>query len=119
MSACAFRHPPLLVGHAVLTEYHTRYAVTCGQHPCPYGQRHQPPTSCPSTHNFLAAGKTECARCHSAFGRFCRACLLIRYGSELECVRKQMADGTWLCPHCYEEENPNAVSTPGSLASVP
>jgi hypothetical protein len=25
-------------------------------------------------------GKSECARCHSGLGRFCRACLLIRYG---------------------------------------
>lgn len=21
-------------------------------------------------------------------------------------ARRQMADGTWLCPHCYEDEHP-------------
>lgn len=56
------------------------------------------------------AGKTDCSKCHSAFGKFCRACLLIRYGYELEEVRQQMAEGTWLCPHCYEEEHPDDVS---------
>lgn len=29
-------------------------------------------------------GKTECSRCGSATGRFCRACLLIRYGQKME-----------------------------------
>jgi hypothetical protein len=24
----------------------------------------------------------------------------------LQEVREQMAAGTWLCPHCYEEEHP-------------
>ncbi len=60
--------------------------------------------------SLVCAGKTDCSKCHSAFGKFCRACLLIRYGYELEEVRKQMAEGTWLCPHCYEEEHPDDVS---------
>ena len=38
---------------------------------------------------------------------FCRACLLIRYGLDLEDVREKMAKGEWLCPHCYEEDHPN------------
>ncbi|KAJ9532736.1 hypothetical protein QJQ45_010823 [Haematococcus lacustris] len=49
-------------------------------------------------------GKTECSRCHGATGRFCRACLHIRYGQTLEATHS----GEWLCPHCYEEENPDA-----------
>lgn len=55
------------------------------------------------------AGKSECSRCSSANGRFCRACLLIRYGWKLEDVREQMAQGIWLCPHCYEEDHPEEV----------
>lgn len=54
-----------------------------------------------------AAGKSDCSRCGSANGRFCRACLLVRYGLQLEDVREQMAAGTWLCPHCYEAEHPS------------
>ena len=58
------------------------------------------------------AGKSECSRCQSATGRFCRACLLVRYGAELEAVRAEMAAGTWLCPHCYEEDHPDEVRVP-------
>lgn len=54
-------------------------------------------------------GKSECSRCKSANGRFCRACLLVRYGLQLEAVRQQMAAGTWLCPHCYEDDHPKEV----------
>lgn len=61
-----------------------------------------------------AAGKTECMRCHGATGRFCRACLHIRYGQTLEEAREQMAAGTWLCPHCYEEEHPDEVRGGGA-----
>ncbi|KIY97168.1 hypothetical protein MNEG_10793 [Monoraphidium neglectum] len=46
------------------------------------------------------------SRCHGATGRFCRACLLLRYGQTIEEAREQMAAGTWLCPHCYEAEHP-------------
>lgn len=35
----------------------------------------------------------------SATGRFCRACLLIRYGEALEDALKNKS---WLCPHCVE-----------------
>ena len=63
----------------------------------------RPPTPTPP------AGKTDCSKCHSALGRFCRACALIRYGWKLEDVRQQMAEGTFLCPHCYEEEHPHEV----------
>ena len=55
------------------------------------------------------AGKSECSRCKSACGRFCRACLLVRYGLQLEAVREQMVAGAWLCPHCYEEDHPEEV----------
>ena len=57
----------------------------------------------------LLTGKSECTRCEAACGRFCRACLLVRYGLQLEAVREQMAAGHWLCPHCYEEEHPDEV----------
>ncbi|KAL0034613.1 hypothetical protein WJX79_010469 [Trebouxia sp. C0005] len=56
--------------------------------------------------NQVCIGKSECSRCESACGRFCRACLLVRYGLQLEAVREQMAHATWLCPHCYEEDHP-------------
>lgn len=39
------------------------------------------------------AGKTLCQRCQSATGRFCRACLLIRYGETLEEARERMDKG--------------------------
>ena len=58
----------------------------------------------------LVAGKSECSRCHSAQGRFCRACLLVRYGLKLEDVLA--AADTWLCPHCYEEDHPDEVPFP-------
>ncbi|GAX75213.1 hypothetical protein CEUSTIGMA_g2657.t1 [Chlamydomonas eustigma] len=50
-------------------------------------------------------GKSDCSRCHSANGRFCRACLLIKYGEKLDDVRRKMKAGKWLCPHCYKEEH--------------
>ncbi|GAA0145471.1 hypothetical protein LIER_05654 [Lithospermum erythrorhizon] len=46
-------------------------------------------------------GKTDCSICHSSTGVLCRACLLIRYGEELEEVR---ANKQWACPHCIEDE---------------
>jgi Zn finger protein HypA/HybF involved in hydrogenase expression len=54
----------------------------------------------------LRPGKSECTGCGSATGRFCRACLLVRYGMQLEDVRAEMEAGTWLCPHCYEDDHP-------------
>lgn len=50
-------------------------------------------------------GKSECSRCRSACGRFCRACLDVRYGLCLDDIRKLTAPGGpgWLCPHCVED----------------
>ncbi|KAI5084138.1 hypothetical protein GOP47_0000307 [Adiantum capillus-veneris] len=49
-------------------------------------------------------GKTDCSKCHSSSGVFCRACLKIRYGEDIEQVRQR---NDWLCPHCSEEEGVN------------
>ncbi|KAG4991916.1 Cell division cycle-associated 7-like protein [Glycine soja] len=49
-------------------------------------------------------GKTDCSVCHSSTGVFCRACLKIRYGEEIEEVRKNKG---WTCPHCIEAKGIN------------
>ncbi|XP_078149984.1 uncharacterized protein LOC144545268 [Carex rostrata] len=49
-------------------------------------------------------GKTECSVCHSTNGILCRACLQVRYGEEMEDVRKNKE---WMCPHCVEEKGIN------------
>ncbi|CAK8534285.1 unnamed protein product [Lathyrus sativus] len=49
-------------------------------------------------------GKTDCSVCHSRRGVFCRACLKIRYGEEIEEVRENKE---WMCPHCIEEKGIN------------
>ncbi|KAL6909446.1 hypothetical protein ACP4OV_001727 [Aristida adscensionis] len=49
-------------------------------------------------------GKTECSSCHSSYGILCRACLKVRYGEEMEEVRKNK---NWMCPHCIEEKGIN------------
>ncbi|KAJ3674860.1 hypothetical protein LUZ60_005476 [Juncus effusus] len=46
-------------------------------------------------------GKTECSVCHSSNGVLCRACLKVRYGEEMEEVRR---NNEWMCPHCIEEK---------------
>nr|XP_043618288.1 cell division cycle-associated 7-like protein [Erigeron canadensis] len=46
-------------------------------------------------------GKTDCSVCHSTNGVFCRACLKVRYGEEMEEV---VNNKQWKCPHCIEEE---------------
>ncbi|KAJ7193494.1 hypothetical protein O6H91_08G049600 [Diphasiastrum complanatum] len=46
-------------------------------------------------------GKTNCSKCNSAIGIFCRACLKVRYGEELEDVKR---NPKWMCPHCFEAE---------------
>ncbi|CAL4918677.1 unnamed protein product [Urochloa decumbens] len=46
-------------------------------------------------------GKTDCSSCHSSNGILCRACLKVRYGEEMEEVRKNK---NWMCPHCIEEK---------------
>ena len=69
---------------------------------------HAHSTVCPGTLTGVSGtGKSECSRCHSGQGRFCRACLLVRYGLRLENVHA--AGETWLCPHCYEEDRPEQV----------
>lgn len=73
-----------------------RQKKLCGEEGC---------TRCETRDDSLPCiGKSECSRCQSPTGRFCRACLLIRYGQELEDVRQ---DPSWLCPHCHEEESPD------------
>ncbi|KAM4106505.1 hypothetical protein ACB094_04G070200 [Castanea mollissima] len=49
-------------------------------------------------------GKTDCSACHSSNGVLCRACLMVRYGEEMDEVRK---DKKWMCPHCVEEKGIN------------
>ncbi|ONK65317.1 uncharacterized protein A4U43_C07F35880 [Asparagus officinalis] len=49
-------------------------------------------------------GKTECSVCHSPKGVLCRACLKVRYGEEMEEVKKKK---DWMCPHCTEEKGIN------------
>ncbi|XP_057446881.1 uncharacterized protein LOC130738755 isoform X2 [Lotus japonicus] len=49
-------------------------------------------------------GKTDCSVCHSSTGVFCRACLKVRYGEEIEEVRENKG---WMCPHCIEEKGIN------------
>lgn len=49
-------------------------------------------------------GKTDCSACHSSNGVFCRACLKVRYGEEMDEVRE---DKKWMCPHCVEEKGIN------------
>lgn len=83
---------------AGITCHFCRQKKLCGEPDCPRCSTRSVTKEC--------IGKSECSRCHSHTGRFCRACLLIRYGQVLEDVRKEMEVGTWLCPHCYEEDHP-------------
>lgn len=46
-------------------------------------------------------GKTDCSVCHSSTGVFCRACLKIRYGEDIDDVK---TNEHWMCPHCIEEK---------------
>ncbi|XP_047333302.1 uncharacterized protein LOC124936823 isoform X2 [Impatiens glandulifera] len=50
-------------------------------------------------------GKTECSLCHSSYGILCRGCLKVRYGEELEEVKKE--EKKWMCPHCIEDQGIN------------
>ncbi|WIA32303.1 hypothetical protein OEZ86_003146 [Tetradesmus obliquus] len=83
---------------AGITCHFCRQKKLCGEDGCPRCSRRSTTADC--------IGKTDCSRCHGATGRFCRACLLIRYGQTMEDARKEMDAGTWLCPHCYEDEHP-------------
>ncbi|BDA46049.1 probable cell division cycle-associated protein 7 at N-terminal half [Coccomyxa sp. Obi] len=76
-----------------------RQKKLCGEMDCRRCSERNPELPC--------LGKSECTRCGSATGRFCRACLLVRYGMTLEAVREEMEAGTWLCPHCYEDDHPD------------
>ncbi|CAL8462186.1 g1717 [Coccomyxa elongata] len=76
-----------------------RQKKLCGETDCRRCSERNPELPC--------LGKSECTRCGSATGRFCRACLLVRYGMTLEAVREEMDAGTWLCPHCYEDDHPD------------
>uniref|UniRef100_A0A6M2F344 Zinc-finger domain-containing protein n=1 Tax=Populus davidiana TaxID=266767 RepID=A0A6M2F344_9ROSI len=49
-------------------------------------------------------GKTDCPFCHSPTGVFCRGCLEVRYGEDIEEVRENKK---WMCPHCVEERGTN------------
>ncbi|XP_059644952.1 uncharacterized protein LOC132286606 [Cornus florida] len=53
-------------------------------------------------------GKTDCSVCHSSNGMFCRACLEVRSGEDIEEVR---GNAQWVCPHCIEDKglNPNWI----------
>ncbi|KAK9833444.1 hypothetical protein WJX81_005685 [Elliptochloris bilobata] len=75
-----------------------RQKKLCGEPKCERCSARDPALPC--------RGKSECSRCGSATGRFCRACLSVRYGERLEDVHSAMAAGAWLCPHCYEADHP-------------
>ncbi|KIY93025.1 hypothetical protein MNEG_14938 [Monoraphidium neglectum] len=85
--------------HVGITCHFCRQKKLCGEEGCPRCSRRSATADC--------IGKTECGKCHSATGRFCRACLLLRYGQTMEEAMAQMKAGTWLCPHCYEHEHPS------------
>ena len=48
----------------------------------------------------MMIGKTDCSICHSNTGVFCRTCLKMRYGEDIEQVRENK---NWICPHCSEK----------------
>ncbi|KAJ9533060.1 hypothetical protein QJQ45_018168 [Haematococcus lacustris] len=87
---------PCYVDSAIgITCHFCRQKKLCGEEDCKRCSSRDASQPC--------SGKTECSRCHGATGRFCRACLHIRYGQTLEATHS----GEWLCPHCYEEEHPD------------
>jgi hypothetical protein len=57
-----------------------RQKKLCGEDDCPRCSRRSVNAEC--------IGKTDCSRCHGATGRFCRACLLLRYGQSIEVRRR-------------------------------
>ncbi|KAG8639847.1 cell division cycle-associated protein 7 isoform X1 [Manihot esculenta] len=70
-----------------------RQKKLCGEEDCKRCGNLDPDEQC--------IGKTDCSVCHSTNGVFCRACLKVRYGEEMEEVRENKA---WMCPHCIEEK---------------
>jgi len=79
---------------AGVTCHFCRQKKLCGEPGCPRCDARDPAQPC--------AGKSECSRCGGPTGRFCRACLDVRYGQCLDAVREAAAGDGWLCPHCYE-----------------
>ncbi|KAG2453091.1 hypothetical protein HYH02_002423 [Chlamydomonas schloesseri] len=77
-----------------ITCHFCRQKKLCGEEECPRCKGNDSKADC--------IGKSQCSRCHSFKGVFCRACLDCRYGLQLEEVR---ADPNWLCAHCYEQEH--------------
>lgn len=69
---------------AGITCHFCRQKKLCGEEGCPRCSRRSTTADC--------IGKSDCSRCHSATGRFCRACLLIRYGQTLEvsCLQREV-----------------------------
>ncbi|KAG2453092.1 hypothetical protein HYH02_002424 [Chlamydomonas schloesseri] len=80
--------------HLGVTCHFCRQKKLCGEEECPRCAFLDEEAEC--------IGKSQCSRCHSFNGVFCRACLDCRYGLQLEEVR---ADPNWLCAHCYEQEH--------------
>jgi len=99
LSACMLNFCPLLCFSCVtslpcppgITCHFCRQKKLCGEDGCPRCSRRSTTAEC--------IGKSDCARCHSAMGRFCRACLLIRYGQTLE-VGGWMGYSTRKLLHC-------------------
>ncbi|XP_015581102.1 cell division cycle-associated 7-like protein [Ricinus communis] len=73
-----------------------RQKKLCGEEDCKRCSSLDPDQPC--------MGKTDCSVCHSTNGVFCRACLKVRYGEEMEEVRENKE---WMCPHCIEEKGIN------------
>ena len=48
--------------------------------------------------------KTDCSICHSNIGMFCRTCLKLRYGEDIEQV---LENKNWIYPHCSEKRGIN------------
>jgi hypothetical protein len=94
---------------AGITCHFCRQKKLCGEEGCPRCSRRSTTAEC--------IGKSDCARCHSATGRFCRACLLIRYGQKLE-VRHVAHMALMLLPELLAMSHMRAASTPMNQASV-
>lgn len=84
---------------AGITCHFCRQKNLCAEEGCPRCSTRDASKAC--------IGKTECSRCMSATGQFCRGCLHVRYGLNLDDVRRP--DSGWLCPHCYQKEHPMEV----------
>jgi hypothetical protein len=84
----------LLYRLAGITCHFCRQKKLCGEEDCPRCSKRNINAEC--------IGKTDCSRCHSAYGKFCRACLLIRYGQNLDvscCAASDVAAISYQQPH--------------------